>query len=67
MDEKKMVYIIIGLLGLGCIGVLSIAVSWFFGRGFSDWRETLFNDGLVVTVFIIVGYGIYVGTRTHKK
>ena len=62
-----MVYIIVGLLGLGCIGVLFMIVPWFLGRGFSNWKEILFNDGLIVAFFIIIGYAIYVGTRTHKK
>ena len=67
MDEKKMIYIIIGLLGLGCLGVLWLAVPWVLGRGFSNWKEMLINDGLILGVLISIGYGIYVGTRTHKK
>ena len=67
MDEKKMVYIIIALLVCGCFGVLYMVVPWLLGRGFSNWKELLFNDGLIASFFIIVGYGIYLGTRTHKK
>lgn len=67
MDEKKMIYIIIGLLGLGCLGVLWMVIPWIFGRGFSNWKEMLINDGLIAGVLISIGYGIYVGTRTHKK
>ena len=62
-----MVYIVIGLLGFGFVGVLLMVVPWFLGRGFSNWKELLFNDGLIASFFIIVGYGIYLGTRTHKK
>ena len=67
MDEKKMIYIIISLLGFGCIGVLFMVVPWVLGRGFSNWKERLFNDGLILAFLIIVGYGIYIGSRTHKK
>ena len=62
-----MAYIIIGLLGLGCVSVLFMVVPWFLGRGFSSWKEILFNDGLIAAFFIVFGYGIYVGIRTHKK
>ena len=67
MDEKKMVYIILGLLAVGCLGVLFVVVFWFMGRGVSDWKQVLLNDGLILAFFIIFGYGIYVGTKTHKK
>ena len=67
MDEKKMIYIIISLLGFGCIGVFSMVVPWLLGRAFPNWKENLFNDGLIAIFFVIVGYGVYIGTRTHKK
>lgn len=67
MNEKKMVYIILGLLAAGCIGVLAVVIPWFLGRGISDWREVLLNDILLLTFFIIFGYGVYIGTKTHKK
>ena len=67
MDEKKMVYIILGLLVAGCAGVLLVVIPWFMGRGVSDWREVLLNDGLLLAFFITFGYGVYIGTKTHKK
>tara|TARA_B100000686_G_scaffold192986_1_gene199802 strand:- start:781 stop:984 length:204 start_codon:yes stop_codon:yes gene_type:complete len=67
MDEKKMVYIILGLLVFGCLAVLFVVIFWFMGRGVSDWKQVLINDGLILAFFIIFGYGVYIGTRTHKK
>ncbi len=67
MDEKKMVYIIFALLTIGCMGVLLIVIHWFLGRGVSNWRELLLNDGFLLAFFLIFGYGVYVGTKTHKK
>lgn len=62
-----MVYIILGLLVFGCLAVLFVVIFWFMGRGVSDWKQVLINDGLILAFFIIFGYGVYIGTRTHKK
>ena len=67
MDEKKMVFIILGLLASGCLAVLLAIVPWLMGRGVSDWREVLLNDGLLLAFFIVFGYGVYIATKTHKK
>jgi hypothetical protein len=66
MDEKKLAFILIGLLGIGCIGVLFIVVPWLMGRGFVNWKQNMVDDALIFGVIGTIVYGLYVGTKSHK-
>ena len=65
MNEKVLIYSILALLGVGMLGVLFVAVPWVLGRGFSDWKQLLIDDGLIIAAIGMFVYGFYMNTKMH--
>ncbi|MEE9259287.1 MAG: hypothetical protein V3U37_07060 [Nitrospinaceae bacterium] len=65
MNEKALIIIIFSLLGIGFLSLLFIIVPWFSGRGFSDWKQVLMDDGLIFAAIILFVYGFYMNTKIH--
>jgi drug/metabolite transporter (DMT)-like permease len=52
-------------LGIGFVGVLFVVFPWIFSHGFSNWTQTLIDDGLIIVCLIMFVYGFYMNTRMH--
>jgi hypothetical protein len=65
MNDKVLIYSILGLLGIGMLGVLFVAIPWVFGRGFSNWKQLLIDDGLIIMAIGMFVYGFYMNTKMH--
>jgi hypothetical protein len=65
MNDKVLLYSILALLGIGILGVLFVAIPWVFGRGFSNWKQVLIDDGLIMMAIGLFVYGFYMNTKMH--
>lgn len=62
-SSKWFVIIILGLLAVGFLSVLFIAVPWLSGRGFQNLRENMIDDVIILVVIIVFIYGFYMNTK----
>ena len=67
MNDKILIFSILGLLGIGFIAVLFIAIPWFTNYLLPNWRETLVDSGIVMVAIGLFVYGFYMNTRMHWK
>ena len=65
MNEKTLIIALFTILGIGFVGILFVVFPWIFSRGFSNWAQTLFDDGLIIVCLIMFVYGFYMNTRMH--
>ena len=65
MNEKTLIIIIGSLLAIGFVSLLFIIVPWFSGHGFSNWKQTLMDDGLIIVAIIFFVFGFYMNTKMH--
>lgn len=61
--SKWFVIIILGLLAIGFLSVLFIAVPWLSGRGFQNWGQNIIDDVIILVVIIVFVYGFYMNTK----
>ncbi len=62
-SSKWLVIIILGLLAIGFLSVLFIAVPWVSGRGFQNLRQNMIDDVIILVVIIVFIYGFYMSTK----
>ena len=67
MNDKILIFSILGLLGIGFIAVLFIAIPWFTNYLLPNWRDTLLDSGIVMVAIGLFVYGFYMNTRMHWK
>ena len=65
LNDKILVYSIVGLLAVGFISVLFIAVPWVIHEGSASWKEILIDDAIIIGVIIMFVYGFYMNTKMH--
>jgi drug/metabolite transporter (DMT)-like permease len=65
MSEKTLIITLLAILGIGFFGVLFVVFPWIFSRGFSNWTQTLMDDGLIILCLIMFVYGFYMNTKIH--
>ena len=64
MDEKKLGFIILGVLAIGFLTVLFVIVPWMTGRGFANWKENLTNDLLIAVAIGVFIYALSIIRKT---
>ena len=67
MNDKILIFSILGLLGIGFIAVLFIALAWFTNYLLTNWRDTLLDSGIVMVAIGLFVYGFYMNTRMHWR
>ena len=67
MNDKILIFSILGLLGIGFIAVLFVAIPWFTNYLLPNWRDTLVDSGIVMVAIGLFVYGFYMNTRMHWK
>ena len=65
INDKLLIYSIVGLLAIGFVGVLFIAVPWLLHDGSPSWKDILIDDSIIIGVIIMFVYGFYMNTKMH--
>ncbi len=65
MNEKTLIIALVIILGIGFVGILFVVFPWILHHGFSNWKQTLMDDGLIIAALIMFVYGFYMNTRMH--
>jgi len=65
VNDKLLVYSILGLLAIGIVSVLFIAVPWLLHEGSLSWKEILIDDSIIIVAIIMFVYGFYMNTKMH--
>ena len=66
MNDKVLMIFIFGLLGVGFVSVLFIAVPWFLNYALPNWKNSLLDSGIVIVAVGLFVYGFYMNTKMHK-
>jgi hypothetical protein len=66
MNDKVLIIFIFGLLGIGFVSVLFIAIPWFVNYALPDWKNALLDSGIVMVAVALFVYGFYMNTKMHK-
>ena len=64
MDEKKLIFIIAGILILGFFSLFIIIVPWLNWGRHPDWEAMAIDNLLMGLVGAAIAYGIYIGSKT---
>jgi hypothetical protein len=65
IDDKLLVYSILGLLAIGFVSVLFIAVPWLLHESSLSWKEILIDDSIIIVAILMFVYGFYMNTKMH--
>jgi hypothetical protein len=65
INDKLLVYSILGLLAIGIVSVLFIAVPWLLHEGSLSWKQILIDDSIIIVAIIMFVYGFYMNTKMH--
>ncbi|MEE8205516.1 MAG: hypothetical protein V3T82_01115 [Nitrospinaceae bacterium] len=65
VNDKLLVYSILGLLAIGIVSVLFIAVPWLLHEGSLSWKQILIDDSIIIVAIIMFVYGFYMNTKMH--
>jgi hypothetical protein len=65
INDKLLVYSILGLLAIGFVSVLFIAVPWLLHESSLSWKEILIDDSIIIVAIIMFVYGFYMNTKMH--
>ena len=66
MNDKVLIICIFGLLGIGFVSVLFIAIPWLTNYALPNWRDALLDSGIVMIAVGLFVYGFYMNTKMHK-
>ncbi len=64
MDEKKLIFIIAGILIFGFFSLFIIIVPWLNWERHPDWEAMAIDNLLMGLVGAAIAYGIYIGSKT---
>ena len=64
MDEKKMIFILAGILIFGFFSLFIIIVPWMNWARSPDWEAMAIDNLLMGLVGATIIYGIYIGSKT---
>ena len=65
INDKLLIYAILGMLGIGLVSVLFVAVPWLLHEGSASWKQILIDDSIIIAVIFMFVYGFYMNTKTH--
>ena len=64
MDEKKMIFILAGILIFGFFSLFIVNVPWMNWARSPDWEAMAIDNLLMGLVGAAIIYGIYIGSKT---
>ncbi|MFQ5483233.1 MAG: hypothetical protein ACE5ER_10800 [Nitrospinaceae bacterium] len=65
INEKFLAYSIIGILGVGFISILFVAVPWLLHGSEVTWKEYLMEDFIILLAILMFVFGFYNNTKLH--
>ncbi len=65
INDKLLIYSILGMLAIGCVSVLFIAVPWLLHDGSPSWEQILIDDSIILVAILMFVYGFYMNTKMH--
>lgn len=65
INDKLLIYSILGLLAIGFVSILFIAVPWLLHEDSPSWKEILIDDSIIIGAIILFVYGFYMNTKMH--
>ena len=64
MDEKKLIFILAGILIAGFFSLFIVIIPWMNWARAPDWGAIAIDNFLMVLVGAAIAYGIYMGSKT---
>ena len=64
MDEKKMIFILVGILIFGFFSLFIVIVPWVNWARSPDWEAMAIDNLLMGLIGAAIIYGIYIGSKT---
>ncbi len=64
MDEKKLAFILAGILLVGFFSMFILIVPWMNWERQPDWQAVSIDNLLMALVGAAIAYGIYIGSKT---
>jgi hypothetical protein len=64
MDEKKMIFILAGILIFGFFSLFIVIVPWMNWPRSPDWEAMAIDNLLMGLIGAAIIYGIYIGSKT---
>ena len=64
MDERKMIFILAGILIFGFFSLFIVIVPWMNWARSPDWEAMAIDNLLMGLVGAAIIYGIYIGSKT---
>ena len=64
MDEKKMIFILVGILIFGFFSLFIVIVPWVNWARSPDWEAMAIDNLLMGLIGAEIIYGIYIGSKT---
>ncbi len=65
INDKLLIYSILGMLAIGFVSVLFVAVPWLLHDGSPTLKEILIDDSIIIAVIIMFVYAFYMNTKMH--
>jgi len=65
INDKLLIYSILGMLAIGFVSVLFVAVPWLLHDGSPSWKEILIDDSIIIVVILLFVYSFYMNTKMH--
>ncbi len=65
INDKLLIYSILGMLAIGFVSVLFVAVPWLLHEGSASWKQILIDDSIIIAVIFMFVYGFYMNTKMH--
>ncbi len=65
INTKVLMIAIIGMLAVGFIAVLFVAVPSFFQGGEGSWKENIVEDIVIFLTLFMFVFGFYQNTKMH--
>ncbi len=65
INDKLLIYSILGMLAIGFVSVLFVAVPWLLHDGSPSWKEILIDDSIIIVAILLFVYSFYMNTKMH--
>ncbi|MCH7651347.1 MAG: hypothetical protein IIA63_09355 [Nitrospinae bacterium] len=65
INDKLLIYSILGMLAIGFVSVLFVAVPWLLHEGSPSWKEILIDDSIIIVAILLFVYSFYMNTKMH--
>jgi hypothetical protein len=64
MDEKKLIFILAGILIAGFFSLFIVIIPWMNWARSTDWGAIAIDNFLMVLLGTAIAYGIYMGSKS---